>query len=469
MTIVAGYELERQIGAGASGTVWRAHRLGPVPQVVALKRLRAGSGAVDVDRIRREASVLSTLDHPHVVRVLEVLADGDGVALAMQYAPGGSLEALLEERGPLTAGQAAAVAAPIADALGSAHRRGIVHGDVKPANILFTSDGEPLLTDFGVARTLGRLTSDTITGTAEYLAPELLAGAQPDARTDIYSLAVVCYEALAGRPPYSGAVPLAIVRAAETGDHLPLTAVPDVPEALANTIEQAMARDPAQRFVSADLFARALRASVPPDQLRLPGIAAGAMAAPTDDVAKGTRTFGPRPPRPEKPMASRRDLKIPILLAVGLVAAGLIFVLRGGLDRDDEGGGDCAAFEPAPQVIEGDPEGDGSSTTATYQLEQSAAPDCVVFARLHITIAGEARAFRIGGPGDQLFLGDWNCDQVDTPGVYEPGNGQISYHDTWPVRGAEEAQPRVEQAPADGRASLQAGGEGRCDSLAVAN
>jgi hypothetical protein len=179
---VGDYQLEREIGAGAAGTVWRAHRQGPVSQVVALKRLRAGSGSVDLARLRREARVLTELDHPHIVRVLDVVADGDGVALAMQYAPGGSLEDLLAARRRLAPGEVVAVAAPVADALASAHRRGVLHGDVKPANVLFTSDGEPLLTDFGVARTLGWLTSENVGGTPEYLAPEQLAGAPPDPR-----------------------------------------------------------------------------------------------------------------------------------------------------------------------------------------------------------------------------------------------------------------------------------------------
>ena len=162
MTSVGDYDLEHQIGAGASGTVWQAHRRGPVARVVALKRLRAGGSTADLARMRREATVLTELDHPHVVRVLEVLHDGDGVAIAMQYAPGGSLADLLAERGRLGPGQVVAVAAPVADALASAHRRGVLHGDVKPANILFTSDGEPLLGDFGVARTLGLVTSDQV-------------------------------------------------------------------------------------------------------------------------------------------------------------------------------------------------------------------------------------------------------------------------------------------------------------------
>ena len=195
--------------------MWRARSTDPLARLVALKRVGGAHREDDASRLEREASILAELDHPHIVRVLEVVQDGDGVALAMQFAPGGSLADLLAERGRLTPGQVVAVAAPIADALASAHRRGVLHGDVKPANVLFTSDGEPLLTDFGVARTLDQVTSDHISGTAEYLAPELLDGAPPDVRADIYSLGVACYEALTGRPPYTGAVPLAVARAAE--------------------------------------------------------------------------------------------------------------------------------------------------------------------------------------------------------------------------------------------------------------
>jgi serine/threonine protein kinase len=120
MTRVGDYDLDRQIGAGASGTVWTTHQHGSVSRVVALKRLRAGGSADDLARLRREAMVLTELDHPHIVRVLEVVQDGDGLALVMQYAPGGSLRDLLAERGRLTPGQVVAVTAPIADALGSA-------------------------------------------------------------------------------------------------------------------------------------------------------------------------------------------------------------------------------------------------------------------------------------------------------------------------------------------------------------
>lgn len=471
MTSVGDYDLEHQIGAGASGTVWKAHRRGPVTRVVALKRLRAGSSTVDVARIRREATVLTELDHPHVVRVLEVVHDGDGVALAMQFAPGGSLDDLLVERGRLTPGQVVAVAAPIADALASAHRRGVLHGDVKPANVLFTSDGEPLLTDFGVARTLGHVTSDQISGTAEYLAPELLDGAQPDPRADIYSLAVVCYQALAGQPPYTGAVPLAVARAADAGQHLRLEGVPGVPEPLARVVEQAMDRHPERRFATADELARALRTTVPAGEVRVPGPA----ATPRHDTGGGTgltRTFGPRPPRPQ-PAEARRRRRVPLVAAVGLVAAGAIYLVRGPLASEEGGGADCPVVEspqagPGGTVVEGDVTGEGCTVAGVFQSQTL--PDGSTGMVLTIPLDGVTKQIGMGDVGDQLLLGDWNCDGVDTPGLYRAGTGLVQYFDVWPTVEQRSYQPdSTEEVAAGGVATLDEGrgSDGDCDGISV--
>jgi hypothetical protein len=472
MTSVGDYDLEHQIGAGASGTVWKAHRRGPVTRVVALKRLRAGSSTVDLARIRREATVLTELDHPHVVRVLEVVHDGDGVALAMQFAPGGSLDDLLAERGRLAPGQVVAVAAPIADALASAHRRGVLHGDVKPANVLFTSDGEPLLTDFGVARTLGHVTSDQISGTAEYLAPELLDGAQPDPRADIYSLAVVCYQALAGHPPYTGAVPLAVARAADAGHHQRLEEVPGVPEPLARVVEQAMDRRPEQRFATADELARALRATVPAGEIRVPGPAMAPRPQADEGSTGLTRTFGPRPPRPEAEEPRRRR-RVPLVAAVGLLAAGGIYLVRGPLASDDDPADDCPATETAPpapgsQVVAGDVTGEGCTVTGVYQSQNL--PDGTTAMVLTIPLDGVDKQIGMGDVGDQLLLGDWDCDGVDTPGLYRAGTGVVQYFDVWPTVEQRSYQPdSTEQVDAGGVATLDegAGTDGDCDTITV--
>jgi eukaryotic-like serine/threonine-protein kinase len=474
MATVGDYELERQIGAGSAGTVWRAHRRGPLSRVVALKRLRSGGGSADLARIRREATLLTELDHPHVVRVLEVVEDGDGVALAMQYAPGGSLDDLLAERGRLAPGQVVALAAPVADALASAHRRGVLHGDVKPANVLFTSDGEPLLSDFGVARTLGRVTTDTTSGTAEYLAPELLDGAVPDPGADVYSLAVVCYQALAGAVPYRGVSPLAVIRAADAGAHRPLHDVPGVPAPLADVVERGMARAPGHRYPSADELARALRAAVPPAEVALPGPAAHPRAPVGDGPDDGTRTWGPRPPRPAEPPARRRLPRAPLAVAaVGLVAAGLLWLVRGPLAGEDGGGGDgggCPdAEEPAAdggtQVVAGDVSGDGCTTYGVYRQQEVGGASRMV---LTIRVAGDRKQIVLGEPGDQVVLGDWDCDGVDTPGIYRAASGSVQYFDVWPEVADQQYGPDLtEPAIVGGSAALDDRAGGGCDRISV--
>ena len=475
MTSVGDYDLEHQIGAGASGTVWKAHQRGPVARVVALKRLRAGGGAADLARMRREATVLTELDHPHVVRVLEVLHDGDGVAIAMQFAPGGSLADLLAERGRLTPGQVVAVAAPVADALASAHRRGVLHGDVKPANILFTSDGEPLLGDFGVARTLGLVTSDQIVGTAEYLAPELLDGAQPDPRADVYSLAVVCYQSLTGRPPYTGGVPLAVARAADAGVHDRLEDVAGIPEPLARVVEQALDRDPARRFAAADEMARALRATVPAGDIRVPGPATLGRAAVDGDAGAGlTTTFGPRPPRPEADTPGR-SWRVPVaLVGVGLLAAGGIALLRGPFSSgEDEADADCpgsGAVDRAAtaQVVRGDVDGEGCTVAGVYQPQ--ALPNGTTGMVLTIPIGGVDKQIGLGEAGDQVVLGDWDCDGVDTPALYRRATGQVQYFDVWPSVEQRSYEPAaVEDVAAGGEATLDegSGDDQDCDRARV--
>jgi hypothetical protein len=456
--------------------------------VVALKRLRAGSGAFDLARMRREAEVLSDLDHPHIVRVLEVVPDGDGVALAMQLAPGGSLEDLLLERTILAPGEVVAVAAPIADALASAHRRGVFHGDVKPANVLFTSDGEPLLGDFGVARTLGRVTSGHIGGTPEYLAPELLDGGQPDPRADVYSLAVVCYRALAGVPPFSGAAPLAVVRAADRGAHRRLETVAGVPPALARAVEQAMDRDPVRRFGSADGFARALRAAVPPDAVALPGVASAARPPGGGSDDEGlTRTFGPRPPRREPVESPSPRRWQPVVVVGAVLALGTAVLLgvlvtagggSGGADGGSSGGGGSHGGDGCPrvtepaasddrQVVAGDVDGRGCTTYGVYQLRELAGGMQRMV--LTIPIGGDRLNIGLGEPGDRLLLGDWNCDGVDTPAVYRATLGAVQYFDVWPSEGSPSYLPnRSEPAPAAAAPSLSAGdGHDVCDRVVV--
>ncbi|MEY2460209.1 MAG: serine/threonine protein kinase, bacterial [Acidimicrobiaceae bacterium] len=379
--VIGQYSLEQVLGSSPEATVWRGRCSRPVDRPVAVKQLRTHDPD-DAKRVLEEVTALVALDHPHVVRVLEVLESDDGVSVVMQYAPGGSLAELLSARHRLDAGETVAVAAPLADALASAHRHGIVHGDVKPANVLFTSDGEPLLADFGGATR----------GTDGYIAPEVAAGATPDERADVYGLGVVCHEALGG----------------------------DVPDELAPVLAAAVSANPDDRPASASELARLLRAAVPVDAVRLPGTASGAARV----LGPPTRVFGPRPPA--RAVARRSPSKTPLLLVPLVVLAGFGLLRLRTVNNATPPASCAGASIPIPagaQIVRGDTAGIGCLTTGVYA-------DRVLTIRLHPTDP-QPRRFALGLPGDRIFLGDWNCDGVATPALVRPSTGATLYYDSW--------------------------------------
>lgn len=516
MDTVGPYRLEALLGRGTAGSVWRATRPGPVDHEVAIKRARARSGAEGADRLRQEAQVLADLDHPHIVRIVDVLDDGEGLAIVMSLARGGSLRDLLAERDRLDAGATVAVLARVADALASAHRRGVFHGDVKPANILFTTDGEPLLSDFGVAQILspdpaaldgatgldapGPTPLGTVEGTAGFVDPALVETGRPDARNDIYGLAVVAYLCLAGRLPHTGSDVAQVLAAADAGDHPSLGSVVDVPPALAELVESALSREPGSRPASAGALAAGLRASVASDRVVLPGAAqsraepevapSGAMASsapapanpppdPTPERA-GTRAFGPRPPRPEAAEHRARPLVSGLVVVVLVVAA-----VGGGLwvrDRLD------AAQEPTSVTVAGQAEPAGVACTDLPPLDVPPGDEVLMadFAGdgclTEVGWDGRVMRFRVdpdedrprsyqvsadGGPG-QLVIGDWDCDGADTPAFYQPSTGRVAYFAEVPERERGEVVARTEDSGiTDGRATLVAGRDAECDSVEV--
>ncbi|MCW2679736.1 MAG: Serine/threonine protein kinase, partial [Frankiales bacterium] len=226
-----GYDVQALLGFGATGEVWRACELA-TGDTVALKRLRAGADPSAVDALRREASLLRSLDTPYVVRLREVVGSGAETVLVLDHAPGGSLATLLARRGSLEPGEVVTIGAPLAQALAAAHSRGLVHGDVTPSNVLFTADGMPLLSDLGLARVAGeRLAS--VDGTAEYVDPAVAGGGDPDAAADVWALAAVCHHMLAGSPPHDGGSVAEVLSAATSGSRAPLGLLaPSAPRAL---------------------------------------------------------------------------------------------------------------------------------------------------------------------------------------------------------------------------------------------
>ncbi len=253
------YRLGRQLGSGGFGVVFQAHdeRLS---RTVAIKLIIRGA---DVDLFQREAIALARLQHPNIVVVHDVVAQGWRVGLVLECLPGDTVDHLLQVS-PLPWPRAVSIGAQVAEALHHAHGRGIVHGDVKPSNVLLAPDGGVKLTDFGTARLLQTLRSGgSFHGTPAYSAPEVIEGASVSPASDCYSLGVMLYRALTGRfpgvaPAHAGHAAVAV----PTGVEALGEAVPGIPRALVELVQQCLQVDPAKRPASAGDVARLLRGLV---------------------------------------------------------------------------------------------------------------------------------------------------------------------------------------------------------------
>ncbi|WP_437049411.1 serine/threonine-protein kinase [Streptomyces sp. enrichment culture] len=267
------YLLEEPLGRGATGTVWRARQRetagaeaavpGQPGETVAIKVLKEelASDADVVMRFLRERSVLLRLTHPNIVRVRDLVVEGDLLALVMDLVEGPDLHRYLRENGPLTPVAAALLTAQIADALGASHADGVVHRDLKPANVLLRQTGgemHPMLTDFGIARLAdspGLTRTHEFVGTPAYIAPESAEGRPQTSAVDIYGAGILLYELVTGRPPFSGGSALEVL-------HQHLSAEPrrpsTVPDPLWTVIERCLRKNPGER-PSAENLARGLR------------------------------------------------------------------------------------------------------------------------------------------------------------------------------------------------------------------
>jgi hypothetical protein len=269
---VAGYRLEGQIGRGGMAVVFRARdeRLG---RLVALKILAPGLAANEAFRQRfiRESRAAAAVDDPHIIPVFEA-GEADGVLfIAMRYVSGGDVRTLLDGVGPLPAGRAAAIISPVASALDAAHAAGLVHRDVKPANMLVdTRPGRPdhvYLSDFGLSKDAaspkGLTGTGTFLGTLEYIAPEQLEGKPVDGRADEYALACAAFELLTGAPPFRRDDATAMMHAQLSVPPPLLTSRRlDLPPAADQVFLRALAKAPADRYPSCREFADALRSAL---------------------------------------------------------------------------------------------------------------------------------------------------------------------------------------------------------------
>jgi serine/threonine protein kinase len=266
---IAGYRLEQRIGAGGMAVVFRARdeRLG---RLVALKILAPGLAADDGFRQRfvRESRAAALVDDPHIIPVFEA-GEADGVLfIAMRYVPGGDVRSLVRREGLLSPARVAAIISPVASALDAAHAAGLVHRDVKPANMLVDrGPGRPdhvYLADFGLSK--GQLSSVTLTGTGvsmgtpAYMAPEQIEGKAVDGRTDQYALACAAFELLTGVPPFERDQEMAVIYAhLSVPPPMVTSRRPGLPLAVDGVLARALAKVPDDRYASCREFADALR------------------------------------------------------------------------------------------------------------------------------------------------------------------------------------------------------------------
>ncbi|WP_399090230.1 serine/threonine-protein kinase [Streptomyces sp. BBFR2] len=310
------YTAHQILGRGSAGTVW----LGEGPDgAVAIKLLREdlASDQELVGRFVQERTALLSLDHPRVVGVRDLVVDGNDLALVMDLVRGTDLRTRLERERRLAPEAAVAIAADVADALAAAHAARIVHRDVKPENVLLDMQGPlgpggahpALLTDFGIARLVdtprrlpqpasgsgpATLRSAKVIGTPDYLAPEIIEGLPPRASVDVYALATVLYELLAGFTPFGGGHPGAVLRRHVTERVAPL---PGIPDELWQLLVQCLAKAPASRLRAPELAARLREllpglAGMPPLDIDEPDDEEGPDGAAEDEAAARTADAG---------------------------------------------------------------------------------------------------------------------------------------------------------------------------------
>lgn len=372
------FELIERIGAGGMATVWLARDL-RLRRMVAIKRLHPhiadNPGASD--RFTREALSVAALSHPAIVVVYDVGEDDDGPFMVMEYVEGRTLAQYLADEGRPPTKEAIKIALLCAESLAHAHERGVIHRDVKPANILLAVDGSVKLADFGIAKAAWdnkRLTETAVMlGTATYLSPEQVKGGEASPATDQYSLGVVLYEMLTGQVPFPADNPVAAAIAHATLKPRPPSELCKLPADLETIVLRCLEKDPADRFPDAQSLASAL---VEVDTHLLPTEDLPPILLPTIDDDSPTPQLATRPRLSST--RQREGSRTPLVVTgavTGVVA--LIALLIWGLSDPGTGAGSLDTTLISPTVAETQTATSAIDTTTTIDPSTTLPPATV--------------------------------------------------------------------------------------------
>ncbi len=418
--VFAGYRIEAEIGRGGMGVVYRARHLA-LDRECALKLI---SPALSNDprfreRFQRESRLAASLEHPNVVQV-DHAGDADGILyLAMRLVDGSDLRRMVEAGGPLDLGRAARVLGGVAAGLDAAHARGLIHRDVKPANVLIeatSGDERVFLTDFGVSRTTGKggtvTSSGELLGSPDYMAPEQIAGDPVDHRADIYALGCLLHFALTAQSPFPRDNDMATLFAHGNAPRpRPSELLPALPAALDRVVAQAMAVSPERRYQNAGQLAadleRVARGAEP--------LAAELPAAPQSFPDRAvTRPLG-RPPRRRRWAIAAAG----VALVAATAVAALVLIGRG------NGGSEAVRGNPLPRAVDTVDVGRGPSRLAVAPL------------RLWVASSGASALYAIDLLNDEQA-------RPPLPTGGSPISVAVGYHSVWALNEGSNALLRVD-------------------------
>jgi eukaryotic-like serine/threonine-protein kinase len=373
--MIAHYEIRDLLGEGGIGQVHAAHDT-VLGREVAIKSLRPEllNDSSFVERCRTEATNLARLNHPNITTLYTLLPDGGNLYMVMELVRGRTLEQIITERGtPFGSAEAVAVIGQAADGLSYAHQMGVVHRDIKPANLIITDSGLLKIMDFGIARVQGsqRHTRDgSVVGTLAYMAPEQLRAEEVDARTDLYSLAIVLYEMLTGAVPFSETNDYDLMRAQiHTAPERPTKAVPGIDPQVERALMRALSKKAGDRYASVEEFKQALGSSVSRTEAlsiahKVTRLATAVKLPPalTTAIAEPARKFSP----------ALRGVAIGAAAAV--VVAGVVVLLLGPRSTSQTAAVPIAAPPPVVQQTTATPKSPPAPTAAAHPMFPATRP-----------------------------------------------------------------------------------------------